>query len=123
MPLQKMCHTQIKSFGYAFQGIAKALKEELHMKIHCMAIVAVLCAGFYFAISPLEWVACIICFGAVLSAEILNSAIEAVVDKISPQRHPLAKKAKDMAAGAVLILAIMSVIVALIIFIPKFAQM
>jgi len=114
-----MLKKRIQSFTYAFRGIARAVKEEPHPKIHLLAIAVVTIAGFYYSISATEWIACIICFGTVLSAEIMNSALEATVDKASPEQHPLAEKAKDMAAGAVLVVAIMSVAIATIIFIPK----
>ena len=66
-----------------------------------------------------EWIICIILFGLVISAEIMNTAIEATVDLVTRERHPLAGKAKDTAAGAVLVLAIVSAIIGAIIFVPK----
>lgn len=67
----------------------------------------------------MEWIACLLCMGLVIGTEMINTAIEAVVDLASPQQHPLAAKAKDIAAGAVLIGAILSVIIGIIIFLPK----
>ena len=84
-----------KSFGYAFQGIFTCIRKERNMKIHCML------------------------FGMVMALELVNTAVEAVVDLVTEERHPLAKIAKDTAAGAVLIAAIMAAIVGLIIFVPK----
>jgi diacylglycerol kinase len=76
-------------------------------------------AGYFFKISTSEWLAVILCFIAVITLEAMNSAIEYVVDLASPEFHPLAKKAKDMAAGAVLLAAIGTVVIAAIIFLPK----
>ena len=89
------------------------------MKIHLAISVLVIICGIFFAISLTEWICCILCIGLVVGAEMMNTAIENVVDLASPGQHPLAGKAKDIAAGAVLICAIISVIVGLLIFIPK----
>jgi diacylglycerol kinase len=75
--------------------------------------------GILFAISIAEWMLCLLCFGLVITAEMLNTAIENLVDLASPQKHVLAGKAKDIAAGAVLVAAIVAAIVGLIIFLPK----
>ena len=76
-------------------------------------------AGFVFHITPVEWCICLTLFGLVMALEMVNTAVEAVVDLVTEERHPLAKIAKDTAAGAVLIAAIMAAIVGLIIFVPK----
>ena len=78
------------------------------MKIHCL-----------FRISALEWCVCFILFGLILSLELVNTAVEAVVDLVTEERKPLAKIAKDTAAGAVLVAAIMAAAAGLVIFIPK----
>ena len=80
---------------------------------------AVIIAGIFLKISKMEWIICIILFGLVIGGEMLNSAIETVVDIAMPEINPKAKFAKDVAAGAVLIFAISSAIIGLIIFIPK----
>ena len=77
-------------------------------------------AGLWLDLSTLEWAAVVLCIGAVLAAEGINSAIEALCDRVSPGYDEAIKHAKDLAAGAVLILAVMSVVVGLLIFIPKF---
>jgi len=109
---------RIKSFGYAFKGIASLLKKEHNAWIHCSAIVLVTCAGFYFGITPTEWCVVVLCFGLVLAAEGFNTAIERLVDLVSPDFHPVAGDVKDVAAGAVLICAIAAAIVGLIVFVP-----
>ena len=109
---------RIKSFGYAFKGIASLLKKEHNAWIHCLAIVVVTSLGFYFHITPTEWCIVLLCFGMVLAAEGFNTAIERLVDLVSPERHPVAGDLKDVAAGAVLICAIAAAIIGCIIFLP-----
>jgi diacylglycerol kinase len=106
----------IKSFKYALAGIYAGTSDQLNIKIHWLAVIVVSIAGFYFHISASEWCIIVICFASVLAAELLNSAIENLVDLVSPDCHPLAGKVKDIAAGAVLITAIGTAITALIIF-------
>lgn len=108
-----------KSFGYAFEGIFTGIKKERNMKIHCLAMLCVVAAGFFMKISMTEWCICLILFGLILSLELVNTAVEAVVDLVTEEKKPLAKIAKDTAAGAVLIAAIMAAGVGLIIFVPK----
>ena len=108
-----------KSFGFAMEGIFTALKTERNMKIHFMILCLVLFAGIFFKISRFEWILCICCFGLVLSGELFNTAIEAVVDIASPEISVKAKLAKDVAAGGVLVLAIASFLIGLAIFLPK----
>jgi len=110
---------RIQSFGYAIRGIRHVFGTEANMKIHIAISVLVIICGIVFAISLSEWISCLLCIGLVVAAEMLNTAIENVVDLASPEQHPLAGKAKDIAAGAVLICAIISVIIGLLIFIPK----
>ena len=109
----------INSFKYACMGIKSAIKSERNMKIHVLATLIVTALGFILGLDPLEWVACIFSIVIVISSEMLNTAIETIVDLVSPNINPLAKKTKDIAAGAVLVLAIGALVVGLIIFIPK----
>lgn len=113
---------RIYSFVYAFQGLVSFLKKEHNAWIHCLAIVVVCCTGFYFQINTIEWCIVLLCFGLVLSAEAFNTAIERLVDLVSPDYHPIAGNVKDVAAGAVLICAIIVAIIGLIIFIPYFVN-
>lgn len=108
-----------KSFGYAFEGIFTGIKKERNMKIHCLAMLCVVVAGVLMRISVIEWCICLILFGLILALELVNTAIEAVVDLVTEERKPLAKLAKDTAAGAVLIAAIMATGVGFLIFVPK----
>lgn len=106
------------SFKYAFNGIFLMLKNEHNAWIHAFAAVMAVGAGFYFGITQLEWIAVVLAIALVFAAEAFNSAIEALVDKISPGYNETAGKIKDLAAGAVLITAIAAAITGLIIFVP-----
>lgn len=107
------------SFKYAFEGVHRELKEEQNLKIHILIMILVIIAGFILRISPIEWIICIILFGFVIALELINTAIELTVDLAMPEIHPKAKAAKDIAAAAVLVSAFCSVIIGLIIFLPK----
>lgn len=109
---------RIKSFGYAFKGIASFLKKEHNAWIHCTAIVVVTMAGIHFGITSTEWCVVLLCFGMVLAAEAFNTAIERLVNLVSPDFHPIAGDVKDVAAGAVLICAIVAALIGGIIFLP-----
>ncbi len=108
-----------KSFYYAFNGIKSAIHSERNLKIHFIIMTLVIIAGILFHISSIEWLICIILFLLVICLEMVNTAIETVVDMAMPKIHPLAKKAKDIAAGAVLIAALGSIVAGSIIFLPK----
>lgn len=108
-----------KSFGYAFEGILAGIRKERNMKIHCVAVVLVVIAGIIVQLPAVEWCICLILFGLILALELINTALEAAVDLVTEEKKPLAKLAKDTAAGAVLIAAIMAAIIGCIIFIPE----
>lgn len=108
-----------KSFGYAFQGIGSTIKRERNIKIHLFAVVCVVLVGLLVHLSKAEWLICLVLFGLVISLELVNTAVEAVVDLVTEERKPLAKIAKDAAAGAVLVSAIMAAIIGFWIFIPR----
>lgn len=110
---------RVKSFGYAFNGILTLLHDEHNSRIHVAAMTAVAIIGFALDISATEWCVVALCCGGVLMAEAMNSAVEAIADLVSPEFHPLIKKAKDVAAGGVLMMAIAAAISGLIIFLPK----
>ena len=109
----------IKSFGFAFEGITHAFKTERNFKIHVLAATIVTISGILTKLSIQEWLVILILIGGMLALEILNTAVERLVDLTTSERLPLAKQAKDLAAGAVLIYAIASAIIGFIIFIPK----
>lgn len=106
----------LKSFYYAWNGILAAFREQVNLKVHAMAVIVVVTAGCYFGLTAGEWTGIVLAIGVVLVAELFNTAIESIVDMISPERHPLAGKIKDIAAGAVLAAAITAIIVAFLTF-------
>ncbi|KFM99543.1 diacylglycerol kinase family protein [Bacillus clarus] len=108
----------LKSFGYAIAGIYFCLRHERNMKVHCLAAVIVICCGLYFHVTEMEWLVLFIVMGIVMSLEMINTAIEKTVDLVTTDIQPLAKIAKDVAAGAVLLFAIIAVIIGAIIFLP-----
>ena len=104
-----------RSFKFAFNGIKLLITKEHNAWIHCFAAVCVLIAGMVFGLSRMELI------GAVLAAEAVNSSIEALADLVSPEYNEAIKRTKDLAAGAVLLMAIAAAIVGFVIFIPKIA--
>jgi len=109
----------VNSFRYAWAGIVQSYKGEQNLKIHTFIAILVVVFGFFLRISYFEWLICLLLIGLVLMSEFINTAIEYVVDLASPSVHPLAKAAKDTASAGVLMMAIMSAIIGLVIFIPK----
>ena len=97
-----------KSFGYAWKGVKSVFRTEQNMKIHTAVTVFMLIVSFIFKISTTEWI-----------AEMINTAFETLVDIVSPNREATAGKIKDITAGAVLVAALISVVVGIIIFLPK----
>lgn len=110
---------RILSFGFAFQGLITFFKTQHNAWIHLLATIVVIIAGFVLRVNHSEWCWLIVSIALVFMTEMFNTAIEFLTDLVSPQFHPLAKKVKDVAAGAVLIAAIAAVAIGLIIFIPK----
>lgn len=113
----------INSFKYAIEGIIASFKTERNMKLHILAMIIVILLGIVVKLSKLEWIICIILFAIVISGELFNTAIETTVDIAMPYRNEKAKLAKDVSAGAVLIIAIASLIIGVIIFAPKILAM
>ncbi|MEH7111965.1 diacylglycerol kinase family protein [Neobacillus niacini] len=107
-----------KSFSFAITGIKTALWSERNMRIHFLVSLLVIGCALFFSISQLEWLFVIFAIGGIFSLELINTAIERVVDLITKEYHPLAKQAKDIAAGAVFIYAITVVVIGIIIFLP-----
>jgi diacylglycerol kinase len=106
------------SFGYAFAGLWYVLRTQRNARVHAAAAVLAIIMGTYLGISALEFALTFVAIMAVFAAEMFNTAVEACVDLASPQRHPLAKTAKDVAAGAVLVTAILAVVIGLCVFGP-----
>ncbi|RYY70777.1 MAG: diacylglycerol kinase family protein [Chitinophagaceae bacterium] len=109
----------LKSFVYAAEGIRHCMMKDRNFIVHCCSAVLVMVAGFMFHISPTEWMIVCINIGIVVGFEMLNTSIEKICNLVHPQHHPFVKIIKDVAAGAVLIVAIAAAICAAIIFIPK----
>lgn len=109
----------IDSFRYAFIGVATVFKEERNMRFHVLSTVMVIILSFLLSLSVQEWLWMLLASFLVLVMEIWNTVIENTIDLITPDYHPLAKKAKDMAAAAVLFTSVFAVIVGALIFLPK----
>ena len=120
--MDKFITKRIKSFGYAFKGIVSFIGKEPNAWIHCVAIVMVTFFGVYFDITLTEWCIVLLCYSTVLAAEAFNTAIERLVNLVSPTYHPIAGDVKDIAAGAVLICTIVTAIIGCIVFIPYFLE-
>ncbi len=110
---------RIQSFTHAFRGIAILFKTQHNSWIHLLAIVSVVALGYYVHLDLNEWLFITLSIGLVLVAELANTAIEFLGDKISTEYDEQLKNAKDAAAGAVLVAAIIAVIIAGLIFTPK----
>lgn len=109
----------IQSFGYALNGIKHAYKGERNMIIHLLAALCVVLLGSYLQVSTAEWLWLTACIGMVMVAEMFNTAVEKLVDMVSPHHDERAGLIKDLAAGAVLVTAITAAVIGLVIFIPK----
>ncbi len=108
------------SFHYSIEGLKYAYLNEQSMLIHLVVTILVIIFGIVFHITTTQWLLCVTMFGFVMGAELLNTAIEAVVDMAMPDIHPLAKIAKDTASAAVFVLSLMAFIVGAVIFFPHF---
>lgn len=106
----------LKSFQFAWRGLRAAFSEQPNLRIHAGAASLVVVAGLFFEISVGDWALLALCVGLVVVAELFNTAIEYLVDMVQPQFEPRAGKVKDIAAAAVLMAAITSIIVAVLIF-------
>ena len=106
------------SFKFAWRGVVHTFQTEGNFRIMAVVFVLVVAAGLFFGLTPTEWALVLICCGVTLGAELLNTAVEAVVDLVSPRYHARAAKAKDAACGASFLAALFSTAVGLIIFVP-----
>lgn len=107
----------LRSLGFAVAGIRAAWSGQRHLRFHFGATLLVVALGIYLEVSTTDWCLLALAIGMVLSAELMNSAIESVVNLVQPATHPLAGMAKDIAAGAVLVAAIASLVIGLLVFI------
>ncbi|OPX87073.1 diacylglycerol kinase family protein [Pelotomaculum sp. PtaB.Bin117] len=112
----------LKSFGYAAAGVAYSLRTQRNMRVHFAAALLALALALYFQISARDLVPVLFAVTLVIMAEMINTAIEAVVDLYVQTEHPLARIAKDVAAGAVLVAALNSIAVAIVVFYPYLAR-
>ena len=108
----------MKTFSDAFKGLGYFFRNELNAKIHSFITVLVFIAGFYLKLNINEWGLIIFAIALVFTAEIINTAIEKIMDMIQPDKDNRVRNIKDIAAGAVLFASIMSAIIGLIVFIP-----
>jgi len=112
-------HSTEKSFYYAFQGLKTALSQEPNLRIHFTAAALALFLGLILKLSTFEWLLLAFTIFYVITLELLNTVMEAVVNLVSPDIKPYAKVAKDVSAACVLLAAILSVIVGIVLFLPK----
>ncbi len=106
----------LNSFGYALKGMFVVLKEQQNMRIHAVAVLVVTVTGLFLGLTAVEWSLIALCIGSVITAEMVNTAIEELVNLVSPDFNEKAGKIKDIAAGAVLLTAIVAAVVAIYIF-------
>ncbi|NNE30370.1 MAG: diacylglycerol kinase family protein [Saprospiraceae bacterium] len=107
------------SFGFAIEGLQELFANTPNSRVHLGVGTLVIIAGWYYHVSKAEWLVLILCIGLVIAFEALNTALEHLTDLAHPDHHPLAKKAKDVSAGAVLLMALTAAACGLVIFLPK----
>lgn len=108
-----------KSFSYAIKGIISALKTEQNLLIDFIVAIVTILLGIYLKLSTIEFCIVLLAISIVISMELVNTSIEYAIDMAMPEIHPLAKISKDVASGAVLFSAIMSLVIGIIIYLPK----
>lgn len=114
-----MLQKRLRSFRYAFSGIGALMRSTPNARIHLLAAIAAVAMGFCLSISTLEWSLVVLAIASVFAAEAFNTALEQLTDLVSPGQHPLAGKAKDLAAGAVLLAAMGAAATGLLVFGPR----
>ena len=114
--------SRIASFGHAFRGWAYVMHTQHNARIHAVATAIVFVLGLWLRVSARDWAILILTITMVFAAEFINTAIEAVVDLASPQKHPLGKVGKDVGAAAVLVAALAAVLVGLLILGPPLLE-
>lgn len=117
-PLTRFLH----SFSHAFRGIRSFLITEQNGRIHLAISFLVILAGWYYEINHTEWIIITLCIGMVISAELINTAIEKLCDHNEPDWHQNIKRIKDLAAGGVLVISVAAAVAGLLIFIPRIAD-
>lgn len=117
-----MLRHRLLSFKYAFTGLATLMRSTPNAWVHLLAALAAIGLGLILGLTALEWCLVALCISTVFAAEAFNTALEQIADLASPGYHPLAGKAKDLAAAAVLLVALGAAATGLLIFVPKIWQ-
>lgn len=112
----------VRSFGYSFDGLAYAVKKEQSVLVMVICLTVTISLGIFLNISLTEWYFVLIAIALVLGTELLNTAIEATIDLLSPKYHPLAKIAKDTASASVFIYSLVAFVIGCLVFIPKLLE-
>jgi len=112
-------HPTVKSFSFAFQGMKTAFRQEPNFRVHLIIAALALILGVFLKLNTLEWLILSFTIFYVITLELLNTVLEALVNLVSPEIQPFAKIAKDVSAACVLLAAVLSLIVGLVLFAPK----
>jgi len=117
--LSNFITNRLKSIGYAFKGAYLLITTEASLKVQFFIGIIVTIAGFYYNLSPIEWILQILTIGVIMALEGINTAIEELADFVHPDQHKKIGLIKDLAAGAIFIIAIAAIIIGFIIYFPK----
>lgn len=109
----------LKSFKHAFEGIIYLIRTEKNAQLHILSLILIVIVGLVLCFDKTEWCIILLCIGGILSLEAINTAIERLTDLVTDEYHELAKRAKDVSAGAVLIMAIISTMIAIVLIVSK----
>ncbi len=113
----------LRSFGYATQGLRHVIKHEQNMQVHLAAAVMILLGAWLLQFPLIHWLVLLLVIAGMFALEIMNTAIERTVDLVTEEFHPLAKRAKDIAAAAVFVYSFFAVIIGLILFVPPILRL
>lgn len=112
----------VRSFSFSISGLKYAYKYEQSMFVHVIATICVITANIIFKVQPIEWLITVLAIGMVLAAELINTAIEAIVDMVTLEFHPLAKIAKDCGSAATFVLAMMAAVIGIVVYLPHILE-
>lgn len=112
-------HRRLLAFLFALRGISHGFRSEIHLRIHAAVAIVAIMLGVLFQIKSWEWCVILLNIGIVMGAELINAAIERLADRITKEQDPFIGQAKDLGAGAVLILSMVALVLGMIIFVPK----
>lgn len=113
----------VRSFSFSISGLKYAYKYEQSMFVHVIATICVITANIIFKVQPIEWLITVLAIGMVLAAELINTAIEAIVDMVTLEFHPLAKIAKDCGSAATFVLAVMAAVIGVVVYLPHILEL